>query len=68
MGHGDNPSTFLWATFLDILARCLASFRIQDFYVMKMVDGVITIVFETMYPVKEADMQHRADISEWGTG
>ena len=68
-GQGDNPSPSLWAAFLDILARCLASFDIVDSYTVTKVNGDITIVLETMYvddieskTATAAGMQHRADI------
>ena len=68
-GQGDNPSPSLWAAFLDILARCLASFGIQDSYTVTRMDGDITIVLETMYvedieskTATAAGMCDRADI------
>ena len=68
-GQGDNPCPSLWAAFLDILARCLASFGIQDSYTVTRVDGNITIVLETMHvddidfkTATAAGMQHTADI------
>ena len=68
-GQGDNPSPSLWAAFLDILARCLASFGIQDSYTVIRVDGDIMIVLETTYvddidskTATAADMHHRAVI------
>ena len=46
-GQGNNPSPSLWTAFLDILARCLASFGIHDSYTVTKVDGDITIVLKT---------------------
>ena len=54
---------------MDILARCLVSFGIQDSYTVTRVNGDIMIVLETMYvddieskTATAAGMQHRADI------